>query len=67
MGAAIKNILQFAVTKMVRDFWVYRTTSGEFQAVLTDFRLMTKHDNSIKPNLSLHNEVLLIEVKCSIV
>ena len=54
MGPAIKNILEFAV-KMVHDFWVYRTTSGEFQAFITDFRSMTKHGSSVKPNLSLHN------------
>ena len=40
---------------MVRDFWVYRATSGEFQAFITDFRSMTKHGSSVKLNLSLHN------------
>ena len=40
---------------MVRDFWVYRATLGEFQAFIIDFRSMTKHGNSVKPNLSLHN------------
>ena len=54
MGPANKNILQFAV-KMVHDFWVYCATSGEFQAFITDFRSMTKHGSSIKPNLSLYN------------
>ena len=51
MDPAIKNILQFAV-KMVHNFWVYRPTLGEFQAFIT---AMTKHGNSIKPNLPLHN------------
>ena len=54
MGPAIKNILQL-LSKMVCDFWVYCTTSGEFQAFVTNFRSMTKHDNSVKPNLSLHD------------
>ena len=54
MGPAIKSILQFAV-KMVCDFWVYFTTSGEFQAFVTNFRSMTKHGNSVKPNLSLYD------------
>ena len=54
MGAAIKNILQFAV-EMVRDFWVYRATLGEFQAFITYFRSMTKHGSAVKVNLSLHN------------
>ena len=40
---------------MVRDFWVYRATSGEFQAFITDFRSMSKHGSSVKLNLSLHN------------
>ena len=40
---------------MVRDFWVYRATSREFQGFITDFRSMTKHCSSVKPNLSLHN------------
>ena len=43
------------LSKIVHDFWVYCVTSGEFQAFITDFRLLTKHGNSIKPNLSLHN------------
>ena len=40
---------------MVRDFWVYRATLGGFQAFISDFRSMTKHGSSVKPNLSLHN------------
>ena len=40
---------------MVHEFWVYHTTSGELHAFITDFRSMTKHGNSVKPNLSLYS------------
>ena len=41
--------------KMVHDFWLYHATFGEFQVFKTNFRLMAKCSNGIKPNLSLHN------------
>ena len=37
---------------MVYDFWKYHATLvGEFQAFISDFRSMTKHGNSVKPNM----------------
>ena len=45
MGPAIKKTLQCLLVK----------TLGEFQALITDFRLMTKHGNSVKLDLLLHN------------
>ena len=37
---------------MVYDFWKYHATLvGEFQAFISDFRSITKHGNSVKPNM----------------
>ena len=54
MGPAIKNILQFVVKNGAR-VWVNCAALAEFQVFIMDFRSMTKHGNSVKPNLSLHN------------
>ena len=51
MGPAIKTIGQCAV-KIGAGL---SCVSCDFQAFITDFRSMTKHGNSVKPSLSLHN------------
>ena len=51
MGSAIKTIGQCTVKIGVGLPCVL----CDFQAFITDFRLMTKHGNSVKPNLSLYN------------
>ena len=53
MGPGIKNILQFCIKNGVQLF-VYWRTLGEFQAFIIDFRSMTKHGNSVKPDISVH-------------
>ena len=49
------RLLGNALSKTLCDFWVYCTTFSGFLAFITDYRSITKHGSSVKPNLSLHN------------
>ena len=39
---------------MVCNFLCIEGPIGEFQAFIIDFRSMTKHGNSVKPDISVH-------------
>ena len=52
-GPTIMNILKFAVKNGAQLLSVSCDFIGEFQTFTTDFRSMTKHSNSVKPNLSI--------------
>ena len=51
MDPAINAIKQFAVKNGAQLLGV----SHEFQAYITDFRSMSKHGNSVEPNLSMYS------------
>ena len=46
----------------MHNFKVLCATLGEFQAFITDLRSITKHGNSIKPNLSMHNTKVVLSL-----
>ena len=47
------TVIGNALSKMVRDLWTGRLV--HFEYFKTDLRSMTKHGNSIKPNLLWHS------------
>ena len=58
----LSRLLCNDLSKMVHDLWVYSVTFGGFQAYKTDFRLITKHGNSVNPNLSLYNTKVVLSL-----